>query len=233
MAIWTAVSDVVAALGQATGIVPLIDRLVAAIRRLGADSKPVAFTVALIALSAKMAKADGIVSHDEVAAFRRVVEIPPGEEANVQRLFDLAKADVAGFEAYAARMADLAEGDGMFLADVLDGLFHIATADLFVHHLEIAYLERVAEIFGLDRNAFERAAARHVRLGGPDPYRVLGLAREATDEAVKRRWRQLVTESHPDLHFAKGVPEEALQLLTDRVAELNKAYETIRAERGM
>lgn len=233
MSLWSSFRELIANLGQATGIVPLVDRLVAAIARLGEDSKPVAFTVALIALSAKMAKADGLVTIDEVQAFRRVVEIPPEEERNVHRLFELAMRDVAGFEAYATRIAALAEGDGVFLADVLDGLFHIATADAFVHHLELDYLERVAEIFGLDRPAFERAAARHVRLRGPDPYRVLGLDREVSDDEVKRRWRKLVTENHPDLHFAKGLPHEAMALLTDRLQEINKAYETIRVERGM
>jgi DnaJ like chaperone protein len=235
MTIWEALREVLATIGQATGIGPLADRIAGLIGRWGAAGRPVAFTVAIIALSAKMAKADGIVSFDEVQAFRRVVEIPAEEEANVHRLFDLAKADVAGFESYAARIAELAEKDEMFLADVLDGLFHIATADAFVHHLELAYLERVAEIFGFDRAAYERIARRHVRLkgGGSDPYGVLGLKPDASDDAVKRQYRKLVAESHPDLHFAKGLPPEALALLTDRVQELNKAFATIRAERGM
>lgn len=233
MTLWDAIREVVSNLGKATGIGPMADRIAGLIARLGEGRKPVAFTVALIALSAKMAKADGIVSADEVQAFRRVVEIPTDEEANVHRLFDLAKADVAGFEIYAARVADLAENDTLFLVDVLDGLFHIATADAFVHHLEMDYLARVGEIFGLDQGAFERVAARHVRLKGPDPYAILGISPDASDEAVKRQWRRLVAECHPDLHFAKGLPREAMALLTDRLQQLNTAYEAVRLQRGL
>lgn len=233
MNLWQALREIVATVGDLTGIGTLVDRVTGLIQRWGEAGRPVAFTVALIALSAKMAKADGLVSMEEVEAFRRVVEIPASEEKNVHRLFDLAKEDVAGFEAYAARIRDLADGEGVFLEDVLDGLFHIATADAFVHHLELDYLERVADIFGFDRRAYERVAARHVRLGGPDPYRVLGLGREASDEEVKRRWRRLVAENHPDVHFAKGLPHEAMALLTERLQEINKAFETIRSERGM
>ena len=89
----------------------------------------VAFSVAMIALSAKMAKADGIVTQDEVRAFQEIFEVPPKETRNVARLFDLAQRDVAGFETYAERMAQLC-GSGhsncVMLEDILDGLFHIA-----------------------------------------------------------------------------------------------------------
>jgi DnaJ like chaperone protein len=230
MSLWTALRDLTTTLGQATG--SLVDRLVAAVSRLGSDRRQVAFTVAVIALSAKMARADGIVTADEVQAFRRVVEIPPGEEANVQRLFDLAHRDVAGFDVYATRMAELAEGDRVLLADVLDGLFHIATADAFVHQLELDYLRRVARLFGFDDAAFRRTAARHMRFGRSDPYEILGVAHDAGDDAVRAAWLRLVQENHPDRHVSKGLPTEALRLLTDRLAQVNGAYEAIRRERG-
>jgi DnaJ like chaperone protein len=96
----------------------------------------VAFSVAMIALSAKIAKADGVVTQDEVRAFRQIFSIPPAEERNVARLYDLAKQDTAGFEAYAEKMAALC-GDGRtdcaVLEDILDGLFHIAKADGLLH----------------------------------------------------------------------------------------------------
>ncbi|MBL8575343.1 MAG: DnaJ family molecular chaperone [Hyphomicrobiaceae bacterium] len=216
--------------GLRGGITALMDRLA------GLDDperRPAAFSIALVALSAKMSRADGIVTADEVAAFRRVVEIPPGEEDNVQRLFDLAKRDVAGFEAYAGRINRLAGGDALFLADVLDGLFHIAVADGYVHEAEMDYLARVAELFGLDQAAFDRLASRFVRVDGGDPYEVLGISPAADDAAVKAHWRKLVIENHPDRILAHGLPPEAMRLATDRLAAINDAWAKIRAERGI
>lgn len=195
--------------------------------------RPVVFTIALVALSAKMARADGVVSADEIAAFRRAVEIPDGEAAAIERLFDMARADVAGFESYARQVARIAEGDALFLADVLDGLFGIATADGAVHEAELAYLTRVAEIFGLDEAAFARVSARHVRRRGPDPYALLGLTPAASDDEVKARYRALARDHHPDRALARGLPAEAIALATDRFAAIATAYEAIRAERGL
>jgi DnaJ like chaperone protein len=211
----------------------LWDRISAWVGERAAARGPVAFTVALIALSAKMAKADGIVTAEEVQTFRRVVEIPPGEEKNVERLFDLAQRDIAGFEVHAARIRDLAKGDRVFLEDVLEGLFLIAAADTFVHEREMAFLERVAEIFAIEERRFEAIAAGFVKRRGPDPYRVLGVARDAGDEVVKTAWRKAVAECHPDRHFAHGLPDEAMAILTDRLAALNAAWEAVRLERGL
>jgi DnaJ like chaperone protein len=194
----------------------------------------VAFSVAMVALSAKMAKADGIVTLDEVAAFREIFEIPQAEADNVARLYNLAKQDVAGFEAYAERLAALCgsgERNCAILRDILDGLFHIAKADGMLHEKELAFLARVAEIFGIEEAEFDRIAARHVRPAGVDPYAVLGLPADADLSTVKQRYRSLVSETHPDRLLARGVPPEFLAIANDRMAALNAAYEAIEKER--
>jgi DnaJ like chaperone protein len=61
----------------------------------------IAFTIGVIALGAKMAKADGVVTRDEVIAFKEVFKVPEREMENVSRIFNLAKQDVVGYEAYA------------------------------------------------------------------------------------------------------------------------------------
>jgi DnaJ like chaperone protein len=196
-----------------------------------ATRRQVAFSVALIALSAKMAKADGVVTVDEVGAFRGIFAVPPGEERHVGRLFDLAKRDVAGYDAYAGRIAALYSGDRAALADVLDGLFAIAKADGAVHEAEFAYLRSVAEIFGIEGDDFERIAARHVVPEEGDPYLVLGVDRSLSLAEIRARYRRLVGEIHPDRAMARGMPPEFVAIANDRMAVINLAWKRIERER--
>lgn len=192
----------------------------------------VAFTVGLIALAAKMAKADGVVTRDEVAAFRRLVAIPPEEEGHVARLFDLAKQSTAGFEAYARQLRNLLKDEPDTLEDLVDGLFGIATADGAVHAAELAYLAEVAAIFGLPEETFARIEARHVVSGPRDPYRILGIGPDAPDSEIKEAWRRLVRQYHPDRLIGRGVPAEFVAIATGKIAAINEAYDVLRKARG-
>jgi len=196
--------------------------------------RKVAFSIAMIALSAKMAKADGIVTQDEVRAFREIFDIPADEARNVARLYDLAKQDTAGFEVYAERMAQLC-GSGRencaMLSDILDGLFHIAKADGVLHDGEGTFLKRIAEIFRIDETRYQAILARHVNLGASDPYLVLGVSRGTSLDEIRRRYHRLVAENHPDRLIARGVPEEFIAIATTRIAAINAAFELI--ERGL
>ncbi len=126
-----------------------------------------------------MAKADGVVTDVEIAAFKQVFHVPDHELANVARVFNLAKADTAGFEAYARQIAGLFEAQHEILEDVLDGLFHIAKADNAFHPGEHGFLRQVAEIFGFGTKDFARIRARHV-VTADDPWEILGLDHGAT-----------------------------------------------------
>jgi DnaJ like chaperone protein len=192
----------------------------------------VMFTTGLVALSAKMAKADGVVTSHEVDAFRRIVKVEPGDLPTVTRLFDLARETTAGFEAYARQLADLFKDDRVMLEDILDGLFHIAKADGALHEAERRYLSAVAGIFRFDEAEYRRIEARHVRVPD-DPYEILGAARDWDDEALRRHWRRLVAENHPDRHIARGMPPEAVAIATARLAAINAAWDAIARERGL
>lgn len=195
-------------------------------------TRDVIFMTGLVALSAKMARADGVVTRDEVSAFRSLVLIPDSSASDVQALFDLAKSTIHGFEAYARQIADLYADEPMLREDVLDGLFHIAKADGMVHEAEYAYLQRVAVIFGFDKPAFERIAARHVRRDD-DPYLILGASREMDDASLKAHYRRLVADIHPDREIARGLPQEAVAIATTRLAAINAAWDSVRKERGL
>ena len=186
-----------------------------------------AFAIAMIALSAKMAKADGVVSRSEVDAFCRIFTIPRGEERNVGRVYNLAKQDVAGFDAYAREIARLLADDPTTLEAVLDGLFDIARADGAVHERELAYLGEVGRLFGLDETAFARVRARHVIEDGGDPYLILEADRSWDYNRLRRQYRKLVQENHPDRLMAHGVPEEFIRIANERLAAINAAWDKI------
>ena len=196
--------------------------------------RKVAFSVAMVALSAKMAKADGIVNEAEVSAFRDIFKFPADQAKNVARLYNLARQDVAGYEAYAEKMASLCsscERNCPILEDIVDGLFHIAKSDGAVHEKELAFLMRVAEIFKMDEAHFQRILARHVSGDDRDPYQVLGVSPKDDFTEIRKRYRVLVSENHPDMLVARGVPEEFHAIANDRMAALNAAYEAIEKER--
>lgn len=227
MSIWTRISEALAALAKGEGLSTVFERLRTP------PERTVGFTIAVIALSAKMAKADGLVTRDEVTAFREVFHIDPSEEANAAKLFNLARQDVAGFEEYAQRIRAMFDSEASALCDLMEGLFHIAMADGTYHPAEDAFLRRVAEILGLDDRRFSSLKARFVPGAEADPYDVLDVAQDASDSEVRSAWRAAVRESHPDQMMARGVPPEAIKLAEGRMQAINRAWETIRAERGL
>ena len=198
------------------------------------ESDPgVVFTMAIIALSAKMAGADGITTEEEFAIFAHVFGVPPDEEANVRRIFNLARQDIAGYETYAGQIANLFKGNPAMLEDILDGLFEIAKSDGVLHPNESAFLERVSDIFGFAPNEFRRIRASHFAPELTDPYVILGLSYATDEDEIRRTYRRLVRENHPDSLMARGVPEEFIKLANDKLAAINNAYAKILAEQGL
>lgn len=222
MSIWTRIAEALSSIGESVGA--FLQSIVN--RNPTPPEKSVAFTIGMIGLGAKMAKADGVVTEDEIRAFKQVFHIPDGELAAVARVFNLAKQDVAGYETYARQIAKLFEARSAVLEDVLDGLFHIAKADNAFHPGEHGFLARVAAIFGFSDADFARIRARHVNVPD-DPFLILGLPTDATPETVRKRYRDLVREHHPDRHIAAGVPEEMIELATARLQKINEAYDRI------
>jgi DnaJ like chaperone protein len=199
----------------------------------GDGTKQIAFTIGVIVLGAKMAKADGVVTKDEIVAFREVFQVPPDEMKNVSRVFNQARKDASGFEPYATQIAKLFVNDPEVLEDLLHGLFHIAKADNIVHPSELEFLRAVAQIFGFDENDFERICAHHVGPDQADPYVILGVDRAANDQEIKKAYRQLIRENHPDRAMAKGLPQEFIDLANDKLAAINDAYDRVAKQRGL
>lgn len=226
MSIWTRISDAIAALAKGESLTALFDRL------RSPPERSVAFAIAVVALGAKMAKADGQVTRDEVTAFREVFQIAREDEAGAARAFNLARTDVAGYQDYARRIQAMFADDPATLCDLMEGLFHIAMADGVYHPGEDDFLENVATIFGIPEPQFKALRARFVPDAAPDPYSVLGVRPDTPVPEIRQAWRRLVRDTHPDRMIARGVPQEAVRLAEKRLIDINRAWKEIDRKAG-
>ena len=227
MSLWTRISEALAALAKGESLAQVFDHLRAP------PERTVGFAIAVIALGAKMAKADGQVTRDEVTAFREVFQIAAEDEAGAARVFNLARQDVAGYQDYARRIHAMFSDDPSTLCDLMEGLFHIALADGFFHPNENAFLEDVAQIFGQTDQQFRALRARFVSDAPKDPYDILGVDPATPIDDIRAAFRQLVRNNHPDAMIARGVPPEAVQLAEKRMADINRAWAEISSGRSL
>ena len=201
------------------------------------QTKTITFTIGVIVLGAKMAKADGQVTNDEVVAFKQVFQIPDHEVKNVARLFDQARKDSQGFEPYAQQMADTFKQTPAVLEELLWCLTHIARADGKMHPAELEYLQKVARIFGFNQQQFEQITGLQSNAKNcgesATAYTILGVNKAASSDEIKAAHRKLVMEHHPDKLTAQGMPEEFIKIANGKLAAINAAYDSIKKERGI
>jgi DnaJ like chaperone protein len=210
-----------------------VDRMRDAQQQNDDATKTIAFTIGVVVLGAKMAKADGKVTPEEVAAFKQMFRVPQEEVANVARVFDQARKDSSGFEPYARQIAAMFKGNDAVLEELLYCLTFIARADGRLTPDETAYLHAISRIFELDEAAFERITAIRYEPDRADPYQVLGVPRTISNDALKAAYRKLVREHHPDRLIAQGMPAEFIELANRKLAAINVAYDAVSAQRGI
>ena len=178
--------------------------------------------------------ADGLVTPDEVEVFSRVFRTAPHEAASVQRVFNLARQTVRGYEAYASQIGRRYRGRPCLLEGVLDGLFQIALADGVMTLDELEYLRTVSDRFGFSDDDFRRIKASHMGADADDPYLVLGVDHTASFDEIRKAYRGLMMDHHPDRMAAtKSAPYAYEPVAHEKAAAITSAFAKIRAERGM
>jgi DnaJ like chaperone protein len=197
----------------------------------GLPGEDPAFSTAVTALGAKLAKADGQAQASEYAAFSQVFHPDAGSEGNVRRLYQLARQTTRGFEGYARRLQKRYHACPQLLEDVVDGLFHIATSDGVVTSDELTYLSRVSELFGQSPLVFRRLKATHLGPEAGDPYAVLGVRHDASDGDLRAAWRAMLSDAHPDRARARGLPAEFIEVAEAKAAAINAAFDAAMRER--
>ena len=192
--------------------------------------KQIGFTVGVIVLSAKMAKADGKVTKSEIKAFKQKVKVPDNEIKNVARLWDQAKKTTDGFEVYAKQISNLFEKNSSVLEELLNLLVIIAEADGKITELEKIYLKEVSNIFGFSEQDFERICSSTLNKV-TDPYQTLGVSKDTPLEEIKNKWKKLAIKHHPDRLIAQGIPQDIIETNTYRLKEINNAWDLIKSKK--
>ncbi len=199
----------------------------------GLETKRQVFAVALIVLCAKMAKADGQVTRDEIEAFKRIFHVPENEMEQVGQIFNEARRESTGFEPYAEQVMEIFPHNKHVREELLAALFHIAQADGIIHEAELAYLKGVARILQFDERDFDRIFSSHLGSDDADPYQILGVDKKATNDEIKSAYRDLMRENHPDRLMAEGLPQEMIDVANEKVAHINDAYDRVSKVRGI
>ncbi|MEM0978377.1 MAG: molecular chaperone DjiA [Pseudomonadota bacterium] len=221
MSIWTRIANALSDLTHGEGLSAAFE----ALRQ--EPEQTMQFTIGVIGLFAKVAKADGQVTTDEVRAFREVFQIAKKDEAHAARVYNLARQDVSGFETYANTLARLFRNNMDTKEYLMEGLFHIAIADGKYDPAEDDYIQRVAQIFEIPDAEFRRIRARCVPDAPKDSYDILGVTPDMPLEDIREVWRKTVRNTHPDRLMAQGLPEEAITLATKKMMAINRAWEEI------
>lgn len=220
MSIWAKITNAISMLAKGEPLAKIFSKLRTP------PEKSVAFTIAVIALGAKMAKSDGSVKKEEVKVFRRIFHIPESEVAAAGKVFDLARQDVAGYDVYARRIRKMFGERHQTLLDLMESLFYISLADGEYHPKEDEFLQNVNEIFGFSHRDFLKLKARFVEVE-MDPHEILGVEPYSNIREIKRAYKDKVLECHPDKLIARGMPEEAIKLAQTKLSQINNAYEQL------
>ena len=191
------------------------------------------FALSVIMLAAKLAKADGVVTKDEIEAFKEKFKIPSKDMHQVGKIFNEAKKTTYGFESIAQQVAELFQDNKVVLEELLNNLFYIAEADGKISSDELSFLRTVSSIFKFSENTFQRIYQARLNDKESDPYKVLGVKRTDNEETIKKAWIRLTKEHHPDNLVAKGMPPEFIEQVTKETSAINTAYDKINKQRNV
>ena len=190
------------------------------------------FTISFIILAAKLAKSDGQVTDDEIRAFKEKFNVPKSELNKVGKIFNEAKKDVYGYKQIADQVGLVFSNNKILLEEMLNNLFFIAASDGQISLKEVELLRSISQSFSFDENTFQRIFQMSLKDNASDPYRVLDVSRDDTDQEIRKKWIQLNKEHHPDNLIARGMPKEFIEQSNKELAAINLAYDKIKEIRA-
>jgi len=205
-----------------------ISRARSGARNFGAFAQPQqVFALSLIVLSAKLSKADGKVSKEELIAVRDKLKIPENEIEQVGKIFNKAKEEISGYEPYAQQIAQIYRNNLNVLEEVINILFYIAESDGNVSQSELDMIQNIAKIFGLNQSQFNSIKESRKTSDKLNPYIVLESKPEEDMQTIRKKYIKLSKEHHPDTLINKGVPKEVIEESKKKMRIINSAWNQI------
>ena len=196
------------------------------------EQKQQIFTISFIVLAAKLAKSDGQVTNDEIQAFKEKFNVPKTELDKVGKIFNEAKKDVYGYKQIADQVGLVFSGNKILLEEMLNNLFFIAASDGQITLNEVDLLRSISQSFSFDEKTFQRIFQMNLNNNTSDPYKILDVSREDTDQEIRKKWIDLNKEHHPDNLISKGMPKEFIEQSNKELASINLAYDKIKEIRA-
>jgi DnaJ like chaperone protein len=195
------------------------------------------FMIAMISLAAKVAKADGKVTPAEVQSFDNFLKMQlnmSGVERRVAaQIFNEARDSDIPAEEFARQVRQLLLGQPARMRDLISLLMSIAMADGHLHPAEERLIKSIASTLGLSPRDYDEAVGMfNPRANLDTSYSVLGLEAGASEDAVKKAYRKLAKEYHPDVVTNKGMGEDFQKFAAEKMRAVNSAYDAIKDERG-
>tara|TARA_B100000401_G_scaffold271273_1_gene184918 strand:- start:48 stop:773 length:726 start_codon:yes stop_codon:yes gene_type:complete len=185
------------------------------------------FALSLIVLSAKLSKADGQVSREELIAVKDKLKIPENEIDEVGKIFNKAKEESTGYEPYAKQIAQFYQGNINVLEEVINVLFYIAESDGKVSNEELVMIENISKIFGLTQIQLDSIKESRKGSDKLNPYVVLESRPDDDLLSIRKNYLRLSKENHPDLLLSKGVPQEVIDESKNKMRAINSAWDQI------
>ena len=205
-----------------------ISRAKSGTRNFGTFAQPQQiFALSLIVLSAKLSKADGQVSKEELIAVRDKLKIPENEIEQVGKIFNKAKEESSGYEPYAQQIAQIYRGNLNVLEEVINILFYIAESDGNISQSELNMIQHISQIFGLNQLQFNSIRESRKDSNKLNPYIVLESKPEEDLQNIRKKYLKLSKEHHPDILISKGVPNEVIEESKKKMRAINSAWDQI------
>ena len=207
------------------------------------------FLESTFAVMGALCKVDGVVTRDEIATAEAMfdrLQLSGEQRERAKAAFNRGKSPGFDLDAEVRAFAQIAHGQQPLLAMFLQIQYSVIAGDGKVHPAEHQLLVRVARLLGLSEADVAQLEAL-LRSGAPgtgfdggrsgrsrldDAYAALGVPSSATDAEVKKVYRRLISQNHPDKLAGKGLPESMRAMAEERTREINAAYETIKNARG-